>query len=102
MSTKLIVLAVVTLAFAILTAVALADVGYFGIIAPHFQSWGAAQVLTDLVILAVLACVWMAGDARTSGVPAWPFIVMTFLAGSFGVLFYLIAREVAGRPAVRG
>ena len=97
MSKQLITLAAVTSAFAVLTAVALADVGYFGIFEPHFQSWGGAQVLADLSILALLSCVWMAGDSRSSGVPAWPFIVVTFAAGSFGVLFYLIAKEVTSR-----
>lgn len=86
------VLIVVLAAFTALTAMALADVGYFGIFEPHFRSWGGAQVFADLSILAVLSCVWMAADSRTSGVPAWPFLVLTFLAGSFGILLYLVAR----------
>jgi uncharacterized membrane protein YqjE len=86
------ILVAVTVAFAVLTAVALADVGYLGIFEPHFRSWGAAQVLADLVILAVLSCVWMAADSRRSGVPAWPFVLITLLAGSFGPLLYLIVR----------
>lgn len=86
------ILAVVTVAFAILTGIALADVGYFGIFEPHFQSWGAGQVFADLVILAVLSCFWMSADAKKSGLPAWPFIVLTFAAGSFGILFYLLLR----------
>lgn len=82
-----------------LTSFALADVGYFGILEPHFRSWGGAQVFVDLSILALLSCVWMAGDCRTSGVPAWPFIALTFPLGSFGVLFYLLARATVGNPA---
>ena len=70
MSPKLIVLAAVTLAVAILTAVALTDAGYLGIFAGLLQSWAGTQVLADLVILGALACVWTAGDARPSGVPA--------------------------------
>ena len=85
-------LVAVTAVFGVLTGIALADVGYLGIFEPHFQSWGAAQVLADLVILALLACVWMTADSRTSGIPAWPFIVVTILAGSFGPLLYLIVR----------
>jgi hypothetical protein len=85
-------LVAVTVAFAVLTAVALADVGYLGIFEPHFQSWGAAQVLADLVILAMLSCLWMLADSRTSGIPAWPFVVVTIFAGSFGPLLYLIVR----------
>jgi hypothetical protein len=100
MSTRLLALLVLTAAFGILTAIALADVGYFGIIAPHFQSWGAGQVFADLVILAILACFWMVGDSRSSGTSAWPFVALTLVGGSFGVLLYLIWREVRA-PARR-
>jgi hypothetical protein len=86
------ILLAVIIVFGALTAAALADVGYLGIFEPHFQSWGAAQVLADLVILAVLACLWMAADSRTSGIPAWPFVVVTLFAGSFGPLLYLVVR----------
>ncbi len=93
MSGRLIALIGVIAAFGVLTALALMDVGFFGILAPHFQSWGGAQVFTDLVILAVLSCVWMAGDARERGLAVWPFILITLLAGSFGPLLYLVVRE---------
>ncbi len=93
MSIRLLLLLVVTGLFSVLTALALADVGYLGIIKPHFQSWGAGQVLADLVILAVLACFWMVADARSRGLNPWPFVVVTLVAGSFGPLTYLIVRE---------
>lgn len=99
MSARVLVLSVVLVLFGTLTAVALFDVGYMGIITPHFQSWGAGQVLADLVILAVLSCVWMAGDAPTRGLPAWPFIVLTLAAGSFGPLTYLLVRDLRGTRA---
>ena len=91
----------VAIAFGILTAVALAEVGYFGIFEPHFQSWGPAQVFFDLVIVAVLGCIWMIRDARTRGRTVWPFLLLTLTGGSFGILFYLILREVqtGGAPA---
>jgi hypothetical protein len=47
----------------------------------------------DLVIVCVLACGWMRRDASARGLPAWPFIVVTLVAGSFGPLLYLIVRE---------
>ena len=94
MSNRSIMLVLVTAAFGALSALALQEVGYFGIIAPHFLSWGGAQVFADLTILAVLFCIWMARDARQHGVAAWPFILMTVFLGSFGPLFYLIAREL--------
>ncbi|MBY0502511.1 MAG: DUF2834 domain-containing protein [Bryobacteraceae bacterium] len=93
MSKKLIALFLVTLAFGVLTTLALLEGGVWGIIAPHFRSWGGAQVFTDLVILAVLTCVWMVHDARRHRLAAWPFVLLTLLAGSFGPLVYLCFRE---------
>ena len=102
MSNRLIVLLLVVAAFGALTVVALMDVGYAGIIEPHFRSWGGAQVFFDLVIVATLACIWMINDARERGVSAWPFILITLAAGSFGPLLYLVVRELrqpVGRTA---
>ena len=95
MSMRLLFLVLVLALFGALTAAALADVGYLGILAPHFQSWGAGQVLADLVILALLGCIWMVQDARARGVAAWPFVLLTLVGGSFGVLVYLVMRERA-------
>ena len=99
MSGRLISLLVVIVAFGVLTALALMDVGYLGILTPHFQSWGGAQVFVDLVIVALLACIWMAHDAPERGLPAWPFIVVTLFLGSFGPLLYLVVRELRTAPA---
>ena len=101
MSGRSIVVVLVIAAFAVLSTLALMDVGYFGIIAPHFRSWGGAQVFADLVIMGVLGCIWMARDARASGLPAWPFILITVFFGSFGPLFYLVAREIRSNAAQR-
>lgn len=102
MSARLLALLVAIALFGVLTVIALLDVGYLGILAPHFQSWGAGQVFADLVILAVLACVWMARDARQHGRSAWPYIVLTLVAGSFGPLAYLVMRELrAGHDRAR-
>ena len=94
MSTRTIALAVVLVAFGVLTALALLDVGYFGILEPHFRSWGGAQVFVDLVIVCILACTWMVNDARERRLSAWPFVVITLAAGSFGPLLYLVVREL--------
>ncbi|HET7334416.1 MAG TPA: hypothetical protein VFI93_04805 [Rhizomicrobium sp.] len=98
MSGRLIVLFAVTAGFAVLTVLALLDVGYFGLFEPHFLSWGGAQVLADLVIVCLLASLWMLIDSRQSGITPWPFIALTIAAGSFGPLFYLLLREWR-RPA---
>lgn len=91
---RLFMLITVTVAFGVLSAIAVADVGYFGIIEPHFRSWGAAQVFWDLVIVAVLAVIWMVNDARGRGMNPWPYVALTIAAGSFGPLLYLIVREL--------
>lgn len=93
MSNRLPLLALVIVSFGILTAVALMDGGIAGIFAAH-ASWGGRQVLVDLVIVCGLACIWMVQDARARGANAWPFVVLTLLAGSFGPLFYLVSREL--------
>ena len=102
MTTRSILLFAVILGFGVLTALALNDVGYFGILAPHFQSWGGAQVFADLAILAVMACIWMGGDARAHGLPAWPFLLITLVAGSFGPLLYLAVRELRASAGPAG
>lgn len=103
MSAKLMALLAVTAVFGTLTTIALIDVGPWGIIEPHFKSWGAAQVFWDLVIVAALAIIWMVRDARSRGANPWPFVVLTLVAGSFGPLLFLIVRELkspAARPVV--
>jgi len=91
-------LLVLTLAlFGALSAAALVHHGYWGIIAPHFRTFGAGQVFADLVIALVLVMVWMWHDARAHGRSAWPWIAVTLAAGSFGPLLYLLTRRPSGR-----
>jgi hypothetical protein len=79
--------------FGALTAAALWRHGFWGIVAPHFQSLGAGQVFADLVIALVLAMVWMWHDAGATGRRIWPWIAFTLACGSFGPLVYLLTRE---------
>ena len=101
MSARLLLLIVVIGLFGVLSALALMDVGYFGIIAPHFQTWGGGQVFADLVILAVLGSIWMVEDGRARGINPWPFVIATVFTGSFGLLFYLVARELRAKAGHR-
>jgi hypothetical protein len=94
MSGRLIALPGVVVAFGVLTFLALMEVGYLGLLEPALHSWGAAQVLVDLVIVGFLACIWMLNDARERGVSAWPFVALTLVLGSFGPLLYLVSREL--------
>lgn len=86
-------IAVVLVLFGALTAMALYQHGYWGIIAPHFQSTGAGQVFADLVIALVLVLIWIWRDARTTGRNPWPWVVATLALGSFGPLVYLLTRQ---------
>ena len=100
MSARLIALIAVIVAFGALTVMALMEAGYLGIFLQHFENYAGMQVLIDLVIVCALAIIWMVKDAKTSGVNPWPFVVLTLAAGAFGVLFYLVAREVKARARV--
>lgn len=91
-------LAIVLTLFGVLSAVALSQHGYWGILEPHFQSSGAAQVFADLVIALSIVMVWMWRDARATGRNPWPWIVVTLALGSFGPLVYLLTR----RPVAEG
>lgn len=88
-----IALLLVLILFTLLTAIALWDYGYLGIVLPHFQAWNAGQVFADLVIALGLVMVWMYQDARHQGRNPWPWIVATCLTGSFGPLIYLLTRR---------
>jgi Protein of unknown function DUF2834 len=90
--------------FSLLSAYAVAQVGYLGIIAYHLPSPAGWQVITDLVIAVLLICLWMIQDARRTGRSAWPYVVASLFLGSFGVLFYLLltparSGETVGQPA---
>ncbi len=88
------VLLAILLPFSILSAYALKEVGYLGLITGNLHPAGL-QVLTDLVIALSLVMVWMVGDARSRGITVWPYLVATLTLGSFGPLAYLLLRGTA-------
>jgi hypothetical protein len=94
MSVRLFALLAVIVGFGALSFVALFEVGYLNLFLLQLRSWAGAQVLFDLVILAILACFWMHADARARGLSSWPFIAITLAAGAFGPLLYLVVREL--------
>lgn len=72
-------------------------IGYDGIWREGLASPGSRQVLADLVVMALLACLWLRNDARRQGRRATPWMLLTLVAGSLGPLLYLLAaprREV--------
>lgn len=90
---RTLILLAVLLAFGAYSAYAMSQVGYLGIWQAGFANPGALQVLLDLVIVCVLASAWMLVDARARGIAAWPFVLITLAAGSFGPLLYLVYRD---------
>lgn len=100
MNIKPSVLLLILVPFSVISACALWQVGYIGIFTASFANWGTAQVLCDLVVTSPLAMLWMVNDARMRGTSAWPFVLLTLLAGSFGPLLYLLRRgRVAAQAA---
>jgi membrane protease YdiL (CAAX protease family) len=85
----LIVLAI----FSVVTVLALMNHGYWGILEPHFKTWGAGQVFLDLVIALALFLMWMWRDAKAQGRNFWGWALLTLVLGSFGPLIYLLTAK---------
>jgi hypothetical protein len=81
-----------------ITAVALWQGGLVGIFAAISHSYGSMQIFADLVIALTLVMVWIWRDAKNTGRNAWPWIVVTLVAGSFGPLLYLITSKENREP----
>lgn len=87
-------LVIVTLVlFSAISAMALWQHGYWGILTSGFTSTASMQVFADLVIALVLIMIWMWRDAKASGRAIWPWIAITLVAGSFGPLCYLLSKR---------
>jgi hypothetical protein len=102
MNARVIALATLFAAFAVLTAEAFVQMGFVGFFAALAANLATVQVFTDLVIglSVVLGFIWY--DARERGLPFARYAVATVLLGSFGPLAYLIHRELASRSEVAG
>lgn len=88
-----IILTVTLVLFGALTAVALWVDGVFGIFASIFHSYGSMQIYADLIIALTLVVVWIYRDANKAGRNPWPWIIATFVVGTFSPLIYLLVRE---------
>lgn len=84
------VLAVVLVLFGALSAAALWQHGYWGIVAPLLQSLAGMQAFADLAVALALVLAWIRRDAATTGRAFWPWVVATLILGSFGPLVYLL------------
>lgn len=75
--------------------------GFFGFLHVAARERWALQILCDLAIALVLFTPVMVRDARARGIAAWPFVIMTIVLGSIGLLAYFVVRELKarGQPA---
>jgi hypothetical protein len=72
-----------------------ASQGYFGFLAlAGREPWGL-QILLDLVIAASFAAGWMIADARKRRIASWPYLIVTVVLGSIGILAYCVRRAFA-------
>ena len=60
------------------------------------EPWGL-QLLLDLMTMLVLFALWVYQDAKSRGLPVWPWVLLTLVMGSMGALAYLVHREWAAR-----
>lgn len=93
---KKLLLALVLLDFAALSAYAMFQGGYLGIWQAGLADWGAMQILADLAIACGLILVWLVADARRRGTNPWPYVALTLVGGSLGPLLYLLLRRERG------
>lgn len=82
--------AVLLLPFAAYSFWVMFEIGYDGIWRDGLASAGARQILSDLVVMALLASLWMHADARRSGRRFLPWLLLTLSCGSLGPLLYLL------------
>ena len=87
------VLFLVLAAFGAFTAAVIWLEGLSGIFASITHSLGSMQIFIDLVIVLSLVMVWMWRDAKQKQRTIWPWLILTLVAGSFGLLMYLITDQ---------
>ena len=95
--TKLFALALVLAGFGAISAWALAEHGYLGLIETVLSTPAGIQVGLDLVIADTLVLIWMAQDAKARELPFWRYAAVTLFLGTCGPLAYLIHRELRER-----
>lgn len=99
MSKKFLLVLAMFVPFGLYSIYVLLQVGYLGLFKGAMVNISAIQVLLDLVIVCAMACAWMLHDAKAKGRNAWPYVLITLLAGSFGPMLYVMVGELRGREA---
>ncbi len=94
---RIIVLAIVLVAFTAFSLWVTITEGYFGFLRnARDERWGL-QVLLDLVIAMTLLSRHMFGKGREIGVPVWPYLISLPFLGSIGALAFYVHVELV-RP----
>lgn len=101
MNRSLLAYLAVFLGFAALSAWALIEVGYMGVIQVLWAGPGETQVFVDLAIALSISLGFIWPDAKARGISPVPYLLVTLALGSFGPLAYLIRREL-GAPGGAG
>jgi hypothetical protein len=96
MSGRQILLWLVLIDFAALSAYAVVQHGYLGFFELAMANWATRLLFADLCVALSLIAVWMVRDARQRNASFWPYLALTLALGSAGPLLYLIRREGAG------
>jgi hypothetical protein len=83
-------------AFAALNVWALATVGWKGVVA-YFTTMGPIELVAaiDLVLALLIGIVFTIRNARERSISPGPYILLTLLTGSLGLLGYLARHGVA-------
>lgn len=66
-----------------------ASVGDFQIYLSNLGPWGTLATV-DLVLALIIGIFWMWSDAKKRNVNPVPYVVLTLLTGSIGLLLYLV------------
>jgi hypothetical protein len=74
------------------TVMAFADHGVVGFMEAAVANSAVVQVLIDLGLSVLIALVFIHPDARRLGLPFWPYFIAAVLAGSIGLIAYLVHR----------
>ena len=93
--TKIVLLSLIAADFLALTIWVLVTYGFAGAMALALAGPAGTLLAVDAAIALGLAAAWIWFDGRANGLPRAPYLLLTATAGSFGLLAYLIARELA-------
>lgn len=80
----------VALVFSAFSIWVLLQIGYLGIWQGGLANLGSMQITADLVIACTIATGLIARDCRAQGRAWWPWALLTLVAGSIGLLAYLL------------